>query len=105
MKRVKEVLGIDVRCVPEWNILMSELERTYEDKATLVGFVVASLQVWFETMAVLLEDENLDPWPDRLLDRIQEVSHALRVVVEACIAHVPVYVDLISWFALLMSVT
>lgn len=87
MKRVKEILGIDVRCVPEWNILMSELERTYEDKATLVGFVVTSLQVWFETMAVLLEDESLDPWPDRLLDRIQEVSHVLRVVVEVCIVH------------------
>lgn len=82
IKRVRDTLGIDVHCQPEWTILVAELDKIYEDNAQLIAFVVGSLRVWFETLAELLDDANHETWSEKLLSRIYEVSPDLKVAVE-----------------------
>ncbi|KAH7144411.1 hypothetical protein B0J13DRAFT_44282 [Dactylonectria estremocensis] len=83
IKEVKDVLGLDVYCEPEWPILISELESVYDDKAQLIEAVIGILQVWFSTLAEILDDSTQEVWSEKVVEKIHEFTSRLNVVVEA----------------------
>ncbi|KAJ4260538.1 hypothetical protein NW762_007279 [Fusarium torreyae] len=82
MRNLKYVLGLDAHCEPQWPILISELDKVFEDKSQLVVSVTSFLQTWFQVLAELLEDENQEIWTDKLLTRIRELSSRLNLTIE-----------------------
>ncbi|KAF4462927.1 cytochrome family 51 (sterol 14-demethylase) [Fusarium albosuccineum] len=82
IKNLKEVLGLQIYCEPEWPILVSELGNVWEDKSQLVASVVSFLQTWFQTLTELLEDSTQEEWADTLLNRINELCSRLNLIVE-----------------------
>lgn len=84
MKKLKDVLGLDVYCEPQWQILVSELESFWEDKGELVSSVASFVHVWFEALTELLDDEAHEAWTDTVLTNIREVTSRLNLTVEVC---------------------
>ncbi|KAK7426104.1 hypothetical protein QQZ08_007414 [Neonectria magnoliae] len=82
IKEVKELLGLNVHCEPEWPILISELKTVYEDKAQLIGAVVGILQTWFATLAEILDDSSQDAWSENVVEKINELTSKLKLTVE-----------------------
>ncbi|KAF5003816.1 hypothetical protein FDECE_9659 [Fusarium decemcellulare] len=82
IKNLKEVLGLQIYCEPEWPILVSELGNVWEDKSQLVASVVSFLQTWFQTLTELLEDSTQEEWADILLNKINELCSRLNLIVE-----------------------
>lgn len=82
IKEVKSLLGLDVHCEPEWPILISELEKVYEDKAQLIGALVGILQTWFATLAEILDDSTQDTWSEKVVEKVNELTSRLNVTVE-----------------------
>ncbi|KAH7000325.1 hypothetical protein EDB80DRAFT_723717 [Ilyonectria destructans] len=83
IKEVKGLLGLDVHCEPEWPILISELEKVYEDKAQLIGALVGILQTWFATLAEIIDDSTQDTWSEKVVEKVNELTSRLNVTVEA----------------------
>ncbi|KAF4981467.1 hypothetical protein FZEAL_2710 [Fusarium zealandicum] len=79
IKSLKDVLGLDVHCEPEWPILVSELDKVWEDKNQLVVSVTSFLHTWCITLIELLEDSIQETWVDKLLSRINELTFRLNV--------------------------
>lgn len=84
IKGLKDTLGLEVYCEPQWPILIAELQKIYEDKAQLVSFVVRSIRAWLETFTVALDDPDAEGWAESVLDRIRGVASRLNVTIEAC---------------------
>ncbi|KAM5353969.1 hypothetical protein ACJ41O_000619 [Fusarium nematophilum] len=82
IKSLKDVLGLDVHCEPEWPILVSELDKAYEDKNQLVASVATFLHSWFVTITELLEDSSQEEWTEKVLSRISETASRLNLIVE-----------------------
>jgi hypothetical protein len=82
IKALKEVLGLEVHCEPEWPILVSELDNVWEDKNQLIASVVSFLQTWFQVLTELLDDESQEEWADKLLTKINELCSRLNLIVE-----------------------
>lgn len=82
IKSLKEVLGLEVHCEPEWPILVSELDGVWEDKSQLVASVASFLQTWFRVLTELLDDEGQEEWTDKLLTKINELCSRLNLIVE-----------------------
>lgn len=87
LSRVKEVLGAEVACRPEWMILLAELERVYAgDKGQLAAAVASSVDAWCTALATLLEDEEHNAaWAEELLERCVAGSSRLSLFVEVCL--------------------
>ncbi|KAJ4321354.1 hypothetical protein N0V84_005386 [Fusarium piperis] len=82
IKSLKEVLGLEVHCEPEWPILVSELDNVWEDKTQLIASVASFLQTWFQVLTELLDDESQEEWTDKLLTKINELCSRLNLIVE-----------------------
>lgn len=82
IKGLKDVLGLEVYCEPQWPILIAGLEKIYEDKAQLVNFVVRSIQAWLETFTAALDEPDAEGWAESVLDRIRGVASRLNVTIE-----------------------
>ncbi|KAM0431008.1 hypothetical protein ACHAPT_005642 [Fusarium lateritium] len=82
IKSLKDVLGLEVHCEPEWPILVSELDNVWEDKNQLVASVASFLQTWFQVLTELLDDSNQEEWADKLLTKINELCSRLNLIVE-----------------------
>ncbi|KAF5648685.1 cytochrome family 51 (sterol 14-demethylase) [Fusarium tjaetaba] len=82
MKKLKDVLGLEVHCEPQWQILVSELESFWEDKGELVSSVASFIHVWFEALTDLLDDESHEAWTDTLLTKVRELTSRLNLTVE-----------------------
>jgi hypothetical protein len=86
MKRLKDVLGLDVRCEPQWQILVSELGSFWGDKDQLVSTVASFIQIWLEVLTELLDDETHEAWTDNVLTKIRELTSRLNLTVEVCLS-------------------
>ncbi|KAJ4052908.1 hypothetical protein NW760_009352 [Fusarium oxysporum] len=82
MKKLKDVLGLDVYCEPQWQILVSELGSFWEDKGELVSSVAFFVHVWFEALTELLDDEAHEAWTDTVLTKVRELTSRLNLTVE-----------------------
>lgn len=84
MKKLKDVLGLDVYCEPQWQILVSELGSFWEDKGELVSSVAFFVHVWFEALTELLDGEAHETWTDTVLTKVRELTSRLNLTVEVC---------------------
>jgi hypothetical protein len=79
------VLGLDVHCEPQWQILVTELENVWEDKHQLVASVASFVQTWVESFTEIAENEDQEAWTYKLLNKVEELTQRLNLTVEACI--------------------
>lgn len=83
LRKLKEALGRDVNCEPQWDLLVAELGPQYESQALNVVIIIAGLvQSWCEAARQLIEDDANGTWADQLLERIMEGSSTLNFSVE-----------------------
>ncbi|KAF5020806.1 hypothetical protein F66182_7166 [Fusarium sp. NRRL 66182] len=83
VKNLRDVLGLEVHCEPQWPILVSELGNIWEDKGQLVVSVTSFLQTWFQVLIDLVEDETHQDWTDKLLTRIRESTSRVNLSVDS----------------------
>lgn len=79
------MLGLDVHCEPQWQILVTELENVWEDKHQLVTSVASFVQTWVESFTEIAENEDQEAWTDKLLSKVEQLTQRLNLTVEACI--------------------
>jgi hypothetical protein len=79
------VLGLDVHCEPQWQILVAELEDVWEDKSQLVASVALFVQTWVESFTEIAENEDQEVWTDKLLSKVEGLTTRLNLTVEACV--------------------
>ncbi|KAI5457674.1 hypothetical protein BGZ63DRAFT_493732 [Mariannaea sp. PMI_226] len=85
IKEVKQVLGLDVYCEPQWPIIVSDLEKIYDDKGQLVQVVTSFVHTWFVTIAELMDDSNHDEWSEKVVGKVKDFGRSrLKVNVEVC---------------------
>ncbi|ORY60917.1 uncharacterized protein BCR38DRAFT_349091 [Pseudomassariella vexata] len=86
LSSLKEVIGINIVVLPEWQLLLAELESFYPDKGTLVPVVAGCVQAWCNAMSALLDDEANEEWADTLLER---TYGTLRLFIEVSKNNIP----------------
>ncbi|KAK8069603.1 hypothetical protein PG994_006219 [Apiospora phragmitis] len=70
LKKLSEILGLDVAVEPEWPLLLAALDGSYLDKQALVPAVAQCVRVWCDLLAAALEDEDANAeWTETLLER------------------------------------
>ncbi|KFA73889.1 hypothetical protein S40288_00911 [Stachybotrys chartarum IBT 40288] len=79
---VKDVLGLDIVCEPDWVLLLAALGEAYPDKADFVTAVTSTVQVWFEALHDLLDGGASEDWTEALLDRLKETYSQLSVFLD-----------------------
>jgi hypothetical protein len=79
---VKALLGLDVYCEPQWPIIISDLEKLYDDKGQLTQAVIGLLHTWFVTIAELMDDESHEAWSENVVEKIREFTSRLKLNVE-----------------------
>ncbi|KAI0880932.1 uncharacterized protein GGS22DRAFT_192769 [Annulohypoxylon maeteangense] len=66
---VKQLLGIDVVFIVEWELLIVELDEHYPDKSTLVPSISVGVQAFLNGLREILDSEVDPEWTDTLLER------------------------------------
>ncbi|KAK8053629.1 hypothetical protein PG996_012930 [Apiospora saccharicola] len=70
LKKLRELLGLDVAVEPEWPLLLAALDGAYPDKQALVPAVAQCLRVLCDVFAAALQDEEAnEEWIETLLER------------------------------------
>lgn len=83
LRKLKDALGRDVYCEPQWDLLVTQLGPQHDAKALNVINIIASLvQSWCEAARQLIEDDSNEMWADQLLDKIKEGSSTLNLSIE-----------------------
>ncbi|CAM1509908.1 Fc.00g002430.m01.CDS01 [Cosmosporella sp. VM-42] len=76
------LLGLEVRCEPDWSLLIAELDSAYDDKGQLINSAISCIETWFTTTAELLDDESHEEWVEKLLENLKESYSRLTLLVE-----------------------
>ncbi|KAK8116318.1 hypothetical protein PG984_012820 [Apiospora sp. TS-2023a] len=70
LKKLRELLGLDVAVEPEWPLLLAALDDAYPDKQALVPAVAQCVRVLCDVLAAALQDEESnEEWIETLLER------------------------------------
>ncbi|KAK7931754.1 hypothetical protein PG985_002466 [Apiospora marii] len=71
LKKLREILGLDVAVEPEWPLLVAAIDDdAYPDKQTLVPAVAQCVRVLCDVLAAVLQDEEAnEEWIETLLER------------------------------------
>jgi hypothetical protein len=81
IKKLAAVIGYPVSCHIEWQMLWTELEPIYPDKATFAPGVAGVIQAWCNILTKRLEDEKFASWAEEFIERVEPVS-SVKVVVQ-----------------------
>lgn len=82
-KRLAEIVGYPVSCEVEWQMLWSELEQAYPDKATFVSSISGVFEVWCDALGSRLEDDRFEDWTEQLLGSLESVSQ-VKLLLQVC---------------------
>ncbi|GJC77715.1 hypothetical protein ColLi_00553 [Colletotrichum liriopes] len=82
LKALQEVLGLEVDVNPEWQLLLSELDAEYTDKADAVIAVAGTVEAWCRAATELLDDAKNEEWTETLLDKLKITWSRLRLFIE-----------------------
>ncbi|KAH7018296.1 uncharacterized protein B0I36DRAFT_335688 [Microdochium trichocladiopsis] len=69
LKKLREVIGVEIVVDPEWQLLFAELDTAYNDKAQFVADVVSCVFEWANALVYLAEKEDYSDWAEKLLDK------------------------------------
>ncbi|KXJ89437.1 hypothetical protein Micbo1qcDRAFT_196767 [Microdochium bolleyi] len=72
LKKLRDVIGKDIDVQPEWQLLLAELDKAYDDKAALVLDAASCVIGWAQGLEALAEDENNSDWAEELLDKTED---------------------------------
>ena len=79
-KKLADIVGFQVSCEIEWQMLWSELEQAYPDRATFVSSVSDVVEVWTDALAERLEDERFEDWTEQFLGGLESVREVKLIV-------------------------
>ncbi|KAF7561480.1 hypothetical protein G7046_g2656 [Stylonectria norvegica] len=82
ISELHKLLGLEVRCHPEWTIIVSELESVYDDKEQLIKSTISMVKTWFDVVIELLDDSKHEDWTEKLLEMLAEASSRLTLFIE-----------------------
>jgi hypothetical protein len=72
LESLGEVLGLALKCAPEWPLLSAALGPVYEENADhLVGAVAGLVQIFCEALTRLINEAS-DEWTDELLEKLKD---------------------------------
>jgi hypothetical protein len=77
------IIGLKVSCNLEWDMLWTELEPKFPDKATFVPNVAGVIAAWCETLGARLEDDRFANWTEDLLGKLESVR-SVKLHVQVC---------------------
>ena len=72
-KTLESIIGLKVSCNPEWDMLWTELEPKFPDKATFVPNITGVIAAWCEVLGARLEDDKFTGWTEDLLAKLETV--------------------------------
>ena len=74
LKSLQDILGRDVLCDPQWQILHELLLPAYpDDGSAVISAVASSVQAWCLGVSELLEDDDDgEAWGESLLEAMEE---------------------------------
>ncbi|KAJ4297393.1 hypothetical protein N0V88_004314 [Collariella sp. IMI 366227] len=64
------ILGHKVVIDPEWQLIVAELDKFYEDKTNMIAVITNCVQAWVKSMMELLEDSAHEAWANQVLDKV-----------------------------------
>lgn len=85
-KTLEGIIGLKVSCNLEWEMLWTELEPRFPDKATFVPNVAGVIAAWCEALGARLEDDRFANWTEDLLGKLESVR-SVKIHVQVCNTH------------------
>ena len=85
IKSLQDILGRDVQCEPQWQLLNEVLLPAYpDDSSAVVSAVVSSVQAWCLGVSELLEDDDDgETWGETLLEAMtKSPGGALKLILD-----------------------
>lgn len=72
--KLKDVVGLEVICNTEWDLLWVELESKFPDSATFAPNVAGVVVAWCYSLAARLEDEKFIAWTETVVDKLESAG-------------------------------
>ncbi|KAK4459429.1 hypothetical protein QBC42DRAFT_274458 [Cladorrhinum samala] len=69
LKTLEELLGHKVAVEPEWQLLVTELDKFYPNKEAVVFMVTGCVKTWAKCLADLLDDSSNEAWTEQILEK------------------------------------
>ena len=85
-KTLEGIIGLKVSCNLEWDMLWTELEPKFLDRATFVPNVAGVIAAWCETLGTRLEDDRFTDETEDLLGKVESVR-SVKIHVQVCSTH------------------
>lgn len=71
MAKLCTTLGHPVHITPQWQLLWTDLESTYEDSGIFVPNIASAVAAWCTSMDTLLDKDGNEEWTEELLEKIK----------------------------------
>jgi hypothetical protein len=81
MAKLKATLGHPIHITPQWQLLWTDLESTYQDSGIFVPSVASVVAAWCTSMETLLEKEENEEWADECLEKMNS-THGVNLRLE-----------------------
>ena len=79
--QLSKLIGYPVSIEPEWQLLWTELQKSFPDAGTFVPEFARGVVLWCNTLNNLADDESNESWTELLLEKLSN-TRVLKVVLE-----------------------
>ena len=86
ISKLKSTLGVPINITPQWQLLWTDLQPTYQDMGIFVPNLASVVYCWCTSLETLLDKDENEEWADELLGKLAS-THGLNMLLEVQIGY------------------
>jgi len=79
--KLKSTLGVSIHITPQWQLLWTDLQPTYQDMGIFVPNLASVVYCWCTSLEALLDKGENEEWTEELLEKLGS-THGLNMLLE-----------------------
>jgi hypothetical protein len=76
---LKEIVGHDVACEPQWQMLWTELQDRFNEIDQFVPTITNAVTAWAEALTKICDEETNEEWIEEMLERVKGAGSMIRL--------------------------
>jgi len=79
--KLKSTLGVSIHITPQWQLLWTDLQPTYQDMGIFVPNLASIVYCWCTSLEALLDKGDNEEWTEEFLEKLGS-THGLNMLLE-----------------------
>jgi hypothetical protein len=76
---LKEIVGHDIACEPQWQLLWTELQDSFTEIDQFVPTIANAVASWAEALTQICDEGTNEEWTEEMLERVKQAGSMIRL--------------------------